>query len=68
MLLGDNNSYSSSSDKCGGSSRGDSSSKPFRSSMGPNIHGWVVEVVEFMLESDGTRDAVTKSGRRCFLK
>ena len=37
-------------------------------SMGPNIHGWVVEVVEFMLESDGTRDAVTKSGRRCFLK
>ena len=29
MLLGDSNSYSSSSDKCGGSSRGDSSSKPF---------------------------------------
>ena len=30
MLLGDCNSYSSSSDKCGGRSRGDSSSKPFR--------------------------------------
>ena len=36
--------------------------------MGPNIHGWVVEMVEFMLESDWTKDAVTKSGRRCFLK
>uniref|UniRef100_A0A7N2KVG6 Endonuclease/exonuclease/phosphatase n=2 Tax=Quercus lobata TaxID=97700 RepID=A0A7N2KVG6_QUELO len=30
MLLGDCNSYSSSSEKCGGSSRGDYSSKPFR--------------------------------------
>ena len=30
MLLGDCNSHSSSSDKCGGSSRVDSSSKPFR--------------------------------------